>query len=70
MANTPAEITITLWIIGLFFKRFGSLGSILFSSSSGKDTKPPRGKALNEKVISLNFFWIIEGPKPIENPST
>jgi len=52
------------------FRRLGSLGSILLSSSSGKETKPPNGKALNEYVMSLYFFWIIEGPNPIENPST
>ena len=56
--------------MGLFFKRFGSLGSILLSSSSGKETNPPRGKALNEYVIPLYYFLIIEGPNPIENPST
>ena len=30
LANTPADITIILCIIGLFFKRFGSLGFMLF----------------------------------------
>ena len=48
-ASTPADITNALWINGRLRSRSGSsLGIELFLSSSGKETNPPRGRALKE----------------------
>src|ERR671933_5952 len=59
-------MTIARSSTGRFLSKSGSFGGIVLSgSSSGKPTKPPRGKARRAYSVSGPWYFQRMGPKPI-----